>query len=99
MATPTAVWSTGEVTLTGTTVDTVTLSGNGLQFMIRNVAGATKLVVTTAGDGGTAATPVDGPDVIIVPAGREYIATIHSSTGVQLKVLGNANTYLIERVA
>ena len=96
MATIAATRTTGNVTLSGTTVDTVTI-GTG-PFDVCNWTGATDLTVTYASSG--AATPVAGAaETYRVPAGtsrRIEAPSIGLNDALQVKVLGNGNVYSVD---
>lgn len=96
MATIAATRTTGNVTLSGTTVDTVTI-GTG-PFDVCNWTGATDLTVTYASSG--AATPVAGAaETYRVPAGTSRRIEAPSAMiggTIQIKVLGNGNVYSID---
>lgn len=98
MATITCTKTTGKVTLTGTTVDTVTVGEAG-PMVICNWTGATDLTVTWALNGSTPATPVAGAaETIAVPAGMARSLEMQSyNSPIILKVLGNGNVYSVER--
>lgn len=97
MADITCTRTTGNVTLTGTTVDTVTMTGG--PFDVCNWTGATDLTVTYSVPSGTAATPVAGAEETWrVPAGtsrRIDPGWVVPGT-FQIKVLGNGNVYSID---
>lgn len=102
MATVTATRTTGKVTLTGTTVDTVTLAGGGAElFDVVNWSGATDLTVTATNDGTTPTTPVAGAaETWTIPAGQWLTISLPRRTGgnsTVVKVLGNGNVYSVER--
>lgn len=86
-------------TLSTTTVDTITFKrkGNGRSLLVTNLSGATTLGVTL--DGGT---PVsEGNDCYAVPAGTTLEIQNPQdtgSTGPIVKVIGNANKYILQLV-
>ena len=98
MATIAATRTTGLVTLTGTTVDTVTIGAG--PFDVCNWTGATSLTVTYALSPATAATPVAGAaETWTVPAGtsrRIEAGSYYSGNTFQIKVLGNGNVYSVD---
>lgn len=98
MATVNCTNTTGRVTLSGTTVDTVNM--NAGPFDVCNWTGATDLTVTYAVNGGSAATPVAGAaETWAVPAGtsrRIEGPSIGLNDALQVKVLGNGNVYSVD---
>lgn len=100
MATVNCTDTSGLVTLSGTTVDTVNM--NAGPFDVCNWTGATDLTVTYAVNGGSAATPVAGAaETWAVPAGTSRriegpLGAFMASDVIQVKVLGNGNVYSID---
>ena len=98
MASITAAQSSGQITLSGTTVDTVTITQLG-PLTICNWSGAADLTVTIAVNGSAASTPVAGAaDTWRIPPGmaRVFEFPSYNSPG-QVKVLGNGNVYSVDR--
>ena len=97
MATVKGTDTSGLVTLSGTTVDTVNM--NAGPFAVCNWTGATSLTVTYKFNG-SAATPVAGAaETYTVPAGtsrRIEAPSIGLGDALQVKVLGNGNVYSID---
>lgn len=98
MASITCVKTSGKVTLSGTTVDTVTVSEAG-EMIICNWTGSSDLTVTWGLNGSVPATPVAGAaETFSVPAGmaRRLQQQSYNSPMI-LKVLGDGNVYSVER--
>lgn len=99
MATINATRTTGRVTLTGTTVDTVTLA-SGPAFDVCNWSGATDLTVTYAVGATAPSNPVAGAaETYAVPAGtsrRVEVPPNSSVDSLRVKVLGNGNIYSVD---
>lgn len=96
MATITCSRTTGTKTLSGTTIDTITI--NSGPFDVCNWTGATDLTVTW--EAGTAVDPVAGAaETFRVPAGtaRRIDPSWVGPNPIQVKVLGNGNTYSVDR--
>lgn len=98
MATINCSKTSGKVTLSGTTVDTVNVAELG-PITVCNWTGATALTVTYALNGSTAPTPVAGAaETWTIPAGMARELQFQSySSPLQMKVLGNGNVYSVER--
>lgn len=88
---------TAHATLTGTTVDTVTLTSPITRVTVINraAAGGTDLWVTISNTGTAPADPVAAADDTywIPPQGFKTFA---AGSDVQVKVLGNSNAYSVE---
>jgi hypothetical protein len=100
MASHSAVFSVGPKTLSSTTIDTVTLSGDFQYVDVHNVTGSANLSVTVK-DGSAPDDPVAGAnDTWVVPEGRSRrikpTGFSGSSSSVVVKVLGNGNVYIVE---
>jgi hypothetical protein len=97
MATPSGAFTVHE-TLTGTTVDTVTLLSPVTRVTVINRAapGGADMWVTVSTTGTAPADPVAAADnTYWVPAGG--FKTFHASgTGNIVKILGNGNAYSVE---
>lgn len=99
MASFSAAFSVGPKTLTGTTVDAITLTSLGRYVDIHNISGTSPLYVTLGVS--APADPVAGAnDVLVVPAGRTRTINMwYPPTAVIIKVLGSGNEYLVERLS
>lgn len=87
-------------TLTGTTVDTVTLTGEGnVDVLNRAAPGGADMYVTFAGDGTTPTNPVAlADDTEIIPPGGFITFTggaNRSDRNSIVKVVGNGNAYSV----
>ena len=90
---------TAHATLTGTTVDTVTLSGplQRVTVINRAAAGSADLWVTISQSATAPADPVaEADDTYWVPAGGFKTFAATGGDGVIIKVLGNGNAYSVE---
>lgn len=82
-------------TLTGTTVDTVTLASSADSVEVINRSGTDPLYVTVNGDVPTAA----GDNTHIVLAGGfKEIPVPPTGSSIVVKVIGNGNAYTVEAV-
>lgn len=84
-------------TLSGVTVDTVTLTGQGIKAVeVSNRAGATTIFFTT--DGSTPS--ASGDDTDYVMPGEAVTVAPRSTTGVGVvvKLIGNGNDYSVSAV-
>lgn len=101
MATYEAAFSVGPKTLDSTTIDTVTLTlTDWARYVdVHSLDGTTDLTVTVA-RGTAPADPVPGnDDQIVIPSGRSYTIDTAAYDGdgdTIIKVLGDANRYLIQ---
>lgn len=105
MANRTAVWAK-HATLSGTTVDKVTLSAKVHAVEVMNRSGSTTLTVTAA-LGATAGDPPDptslADDTNVVPPGTSVVIPLAADStaitaefaGAVVKVLGNGNDYSV----
>lgn len=98
MATITCIDTTGNVTLSGTTVDIVNMPVPG-PITVCNWSGTTDLTFTVGVSNVDAATPVAGAaETYRVPAGTARRLTFSwYSARTQVRVLGNGNVYSVER--
>ena len=97
MATVTATRTTGRVTLSGTTIDTVTISQG--PFDVCNWTGSADLTVTYALNNAPTDPVAGAAETFAVPAGtsRRIDAPSGSVPGtVKIKVLGNGNVYSVD---
>jgi hypothetical protein len=83
-------------TLSGTTVDTVTVTGAHEEIEVLNRSGAADLYVTTDGS-----VPVAGADnTDIVPVGTSLVLRASAGEGgTVVQILGNGNAYSVVEVS
>jgi len=97
MASNSAV-SSISATLSTTTVDTCTLTGDcDAGVRVWNLTGTTSLYVTIGGTAPAAPT-AGGDNCFVVPAGIWRVLPGNYHGGCVVKVIGNANAYVVEAV-
>lgn len=101
MASYSAAFLVGPKTLSGTGIDTITLTNDLTHVDVQNLTGDTTLTVT-ANRGTAPSNPVAGAaDNYFIPAGMFRTIKLSGSTGADavVKILGNGNSYAVEGVA
>ncbi len=95
MATYTGAGVSENRTLSGTTVDTATMTLGASGWLVGNWVGTADLWVTYTQDGSTPTTPTVGlAGAYRIPPGTFKL--FRTRGGIKIKVLGNGNEYSIE---
>jgi mannose-6-phosphate isomerase-like protein (cupin superfamily) len=84
---------TAHATLTTTTADTVTLTGQGVSLAVTNHDASEKLWFTI--NGATAVALAD-ENFIVLPGNTKVLGVMTTSASVVVSVVGNGNVYSVE---